>query len=202
MINRPADENVTKWDRIVLPDIKDYHTIGVYVARGGYTALKKALEMKPEDVTDQVKKSGLRGRGVACFPTGLKWTFMPKQTTKPKYLCVNGDESEPGTFKDREIFEHNPHLLIEGTLIACYAMGVTTAYIYVRGEYGKWIHMLEKALADAYAGGFVGQNICGSAFSTNIYIHKGAGAYICGEESALMNSMASVIVPVLIYLIR
>ncbi len=189
MINKPADESVTKWERIVLPDIRNYHTLDVYLANGGYRALKKALEMKPEEVTDQVKKSGLRGRGGACFPTGLKWTFMPKQTTKPKYLCVNGDESEPGTFKDREIFEHNPHLLIEGTLIACYAMGITTAYIYIRGEYGKWIRMVEKALADAYTAGYVGQNICGSSFSTNIYVHKGAGAYICGEESALMNSI-------------
>jgi NADH-quinone oxidoreductase subunit F len=145
--------------------------------------------MKPEEVTDEVKKSNLRGRGGACFPTGLKWTFMPKQTTKPKYLCVNGDESEPGTFKDRQIFELNPHMLIEGTVIACYAMGITTAYIYIRGEYGKWMKMLQKALDDAYAKNYVGQNILSSAFSTNIVLHKGAGAYICGEESALMNSL-------------
>ncbi len=189
MIRQPVDGTVTTWQRIVLPDIKNYHAMDVYLANGGYNALKKALGMKPEEVTDEVKKSNLRGRGGACFPTGLKWTFMPKQSTKPKYLCVNGDESEPGTFKDREIFEHNPHLLIEGTLIACYAMGITTAYIYIRGEYGKWIRMMEKALADAYAAGYVGQNVCGSSFSTNIYVHKGAGAYICGEESALMNSL-------------
>lgn len=173
----------------LLPNIKDYHTIGVYESHGGYAALKKAFGMAPEAVTDEVKKSNLRGRGGACFPTGLKWTFMPKQTTKPKYLCVNGDESEPGTFKDRQIFEMNPHLLIEGTLIACYAMGITTAYIYVRGEYGKWIKMLQKALDDSYAKGYVGENILGSGFSTNIFLHKGAGAYICGEESALMNSL-------------
>jgi NADH-quinone oxidoreductase subunit F len=189
MTPEPTEDRVTHWDRIILPDIRNFHEIDVYLANGGYKALKKALEMKPEDVTDQVKKSNLRGRGGACFPTGLKWTFMPKQTTKPKYLCVNGDESEPGTFKDREIFERNPHLLIEGIVIACYAMGITTAYLYIRGEYGKWVRMVEKALADAYANGFVGQNICGSGFSTNIYIHKGAGAYICGEESALMNSL-------------
>ena len=145
--------------------------------------------MKPEEVTDEVKKSNLRGRGGACFPTGLKWTFMPKQTTKPKYLCVNGDESEPGTFKDRQIFELNPHMLIEGTVIACYAMGITTAYIYIRGEYGKWVKMVQKALDDAYAKNYVGQNILSSGFSTNIVLHKGAGAYICGEESALMNSL-------------
>ncbi len=189
MTTETTEDNVTRWDKIVLPDIKNYHTIEVYQANGGYKALKKALGMKPEEVTDEVKKSNLRGRGGACFPTGLKWTFMPKQTTKPKYLCVNGDESEPGTFKDREIFERNPHLLIEGIVIACYAMGITTAYIYIRGEYGKWIRMVKKALADAYAAGFVGENICGSSFSTNVVVHKGAGAYICGEESALMNSI-------------
>ncbi|HXG39033.1 MAG TPA: NADH-quinone oxidoreductase subunit NuoF [Bacteroidota bacterium] len=176
-------------EKLILPDIPDLHKIDVYEQHGGYQAFRKALGMKPEEVTEEVKKSGLRGRGGACFPTGLKWTFMPKQTTKPKYLCVNGDESEPGTFKDRQIFEFNPHLLIEGTLIACYAMGIQTAYIYIRGEYGKWIRMMEKALADAYAKGYVGQQILGTSFSTEIVIHKGAGAYICGEESALMNSI-------------
>ncbi|HTY12211.1 MAG TPA: NADH-quinone oxidoreductase subunit NuoF [Bacteroidota bacterium] len=176
-------------DRYILPDIPNYHTLEVYEAYGGYGALKKALGMKPEEVTDEVKKSSLRGRGGACFPTGLKWTFMPKQTSKPKYLCVNGDESEPGTFKDRQIFESNPHMLIEGTVIACYAMGITTAYIYIRGEYGKWVKMLQKALDAAYAKNYVGQNILASGFSTNIVLHKGAGAYICGEESALMNSL-------------
>jgi NADH-quinone oxidoreductase subunit F len=176
-------------EKLILPDIADLHKIDVYEYHGGYQALRKAFEMKPEDVIEEVKKSGLRGRGGACFPTGLKWTFMPKQTTKPKYLCVNGDESEPGTFKDRQIFEFNPHLLIEGTLIACYAMGIQTAFIYIRGEYGKWIRMMEKALADAYAKRYVGQQILGTSFSTEIVIHKGAGAYICGEESALMNSI-------------
>ncbi len=176
-------------ERYILPEIPNYHMLEVYEQHGGYGALKKALGMKPEEVTDEVKKSNLRGRGGACFPTGLKWTFMPKQTTKPKYLCVNGDESEPGTFKDRQIFELNPHMLIEGTVIACYAMGITTAYIYIRGEYGRWIKMLQKALDDAYAKNYVGQNILSSGFSTNIVLHKGAGAYICGEESALMNSL-------------
>ena len=189
MTPEQTDQQVTRWDPVILPDIRNLHSIDVYLANGGYKALKKALGMKPEEVTDQVKKSNLRGRGGACFPTGLKWTFMPKQTTNPKYLCVNGDESEPGTFKDREIFERNPHILIEGILIACYAMGITTAYLYIRGEYGKWVRLMEKALADAYSNGFVGQNICGSGFSTNIVVHKGAGAYICGEESALMNSL-------------
>ena len=176
-------------ERYILPDIVNYSSLDIYEQHGGYGALKKALGMKPEEVTDEVKKSSLRGRGGACFPTGLKWTFMPKQTTKPKYLCVNGDESEPGTFKDRQIFQYNPHMLIEGTAIACYAMGITSAYVYIRGEYGKWIRMMQKALDDAYAKGYVGQNILGSGFSTNIYLHKGAGAYICGEESALMNSL-------------
>ncbi len=176
-------------ERYILPEIPNYHLLEVYEEHGGYGALKKALGMKPEEVTDEVKKSNLRGRGGACFPTGLKWTFMPKQTTKPKYLCVNGDESEPGTFKDRQIFDLNPHMLIEGTVIACYAMGITTAYIYIRGEYGKWVKMLQKALDDAYAKNYVGQNILSSGFSTNIVLHKGAGAYICGEESALMNSL-------------
>jgi NADH-quinone oxidoreductase subunit F len=176
-------------EKLILPDIKDVHKLEVYETHGGYSALRKALSLKPEEVTDQVKKSNLRGRGGACFPTGLKWTFMPKQTNKPKYLCVNGDESEPGTFKDRQIFEFNPHLLIEGTIIACYAMGSTTAYLYIRGEYGKWIRMMQKAVDDAYAKGYIGKNILGTDFSTELVIHKGAGAYICGEESALMNSI-------------
>ena len=176
-------------EKHILPDIPDLQKIAVYEANGGYRALRKALSLKPGEVTDEVKKSGLRGRGGACFPTGLKWTFMPKQSDKPKYLCVNGDEAEPGTFKDRQIFEYNPHLLIEGSVIAAYAMGITTVFIYVRGEYGKWVRMLETAIADAYTHGYVGENILGSGFSTNILVHKGAGAYICGEESSLMNSI-------------
>ncbi len=176
-------------EKLLLPKIKDLHKIDVYEANGGYQMLRKALGMKPEEVTEEVKKSNLRGRGGACFPTGLKWTFMPKQTDKPKYLCINGDESEPGTFKDRQIFEFNPHLMIEGGLIAAYAMGVQTIYLYVRGEYNKWIKMVQKAVDDAYARGYIGENILGSGFSTQFYIHRGAGAYICGEESALMNSI-------------
>ncbi|MGD1045892.1 MAG: NADH-quinone oxidoreductase subunit NuoF [Bacteroidota bacterium] len=187
---QPANiEKLTTWKRVILPGIPDVHKIDIYLANGGYKALKKALEMKPDEVIDEVKKSNLRGRGGACFPTGLKWSFMPRNSEKPKYLCVNGDESEPGTFKDRQIFEFNPHLLIEGTLIACYAMGMTAAYIYIRGEYGKWIKMLQTAIDDAYTNGFIGEKILGTNFSTNITIHRGAGAYICGEESALMNSI-------------
>jgi NADH-quinone oxidoreductase subunit F len=186
----PADtEQLNAWKGVIISDDRDLFKIDHYQARGGYKALKKALEMKPEEVIDEVKRSNLRGRGGACFPTGLKWSFMPKNSDKPKYLCVNGDESEPGTFKDRQIFEFNPHLLIEGTLIACYAMGITTAYIYIRGEYSKWIKLLQKAIDDAYANGFVGEKILGTEFSTQVYIHRGAGAYICGEESSLMNSI-------------
>ncbi|MBI2429965.1 MAG: NADH-quinone oxidoreductase subunit NuoF [Ignavibacteriales bacterium] len=176
-------------EKYILPNIPNYHKIDVYEQHGGYAALKKALQMKPDEVIDEVKKSGLRGRGGACFPTGLKWSFMPKGNDKPKYLAVNGDESEPGTFKDRQIFEFNPHMMIEGIIIGCYAMGITSAYIYIRGEYRKWIKMVDGALADAYAKGYIGENILGTGFTTNIYTHCGAGAYICGEESALMNSL-------------
>jgi len=176
--------------KIILKDIPDLHKLDVYESNGGYQSIRKAIkEMSPDDVTNIVKNSNLRGRGGACFPTGLKWTFMPKQTDKPKYICCNGDESEPGSFKDREIFEKNPHQFIEGTLLACYAMGVKAAYVYIRGEYFKWINLLQDALDDAYKKGYIGKNILGSDFSTEIYIHRGAGAYICGEESALMNSV-------------
>jgi len=174
---------------IILKDIPDYHKIDVYMKHGGYNAFKKALKMKPEAIIDVVKQSGLRGRGGACFPTGLKWSFMPQKSEKPKYLCCNGDESEPASFKDREIFEKNPHQFIEGTLIACAAMGIKTAYVYIRGEYYAWIEMLQKAIDDAYANGMIGKNIQGSGYSTDIYIHRGAGAYICGEETALLNSI-------------
>ena len=179
-------------EKIVLPDIKDFHLIDVYEQNGGYTAIKKAIGQSPDDIIDQVKRSGLRGRGGAAFSAGLKWSFMPKTSSKPKYLCINGDESEPGSFKDRQIFEFNPHQLIEGVLITAYAIQVKTAYIYVRGEYHKWIKLLEKALADAYNHGYVGEKMkstFGTEFFTDIYVHKGAGAYICGEESALMNSL-------------
>ncbi|HEX9006229.1 MAG TPA: NADH-quinone oxidoreductase subunit NuoF [Bacteroidota bacterium] len=174
---------------LILPKIPGLHQIDVYETHGGYQMLRKALGMKPADVTDEVKKSNLRGRGGACFPTGLKWTFMPKTNDKPKYLCINGDESEPGTFKDRQIFEFNPHLLIEGAAIACYAMGIPTAYLYIRGEYNRWIAMVQKAVDDAYARGYLGKNILESGFSVDLFLHRGAGAYICGEESSLMNSI-------------
>jgi NADH-quinone oxidoreductase subunit F len=179
-------------EKIVLPDIKDFHFIDVYLQHEGYNGAKKAFSVKPDEIIDQVKKSGLRGRGGAAFSAGLKWSFMPRSSDKPKYLCVNGDESEPGSFKDRQIFEYNPHQLIEGILITCYAIGAKIAYVYIRGEYDKWIRLFEKALADAYTHGFVGDSMkekFNTDFFCNIYVHKGAGAYICGEESALMNSL-------------
>lgn len=176
--------------KLILKNIPDLHKIDVYESNGGYSALKKALKkMTPDEVINEVKVSNLRGRGGACFPTGLKWTFMPKVTDKPKYLCCNGDESEPGSFKDREIFEKNPHQLIEGILISCYAMDIKTTYVYIRGEYYKWINLLQTAIDDATKKGYIGKNILGTKFSTEIIIHRGAGAYICGEESALMSSI-------------
>jgi NADH-quinone oxidoreductase subunit F len=178
--------------KIVLPDIKDYQILEVYRSHGGYENAKKAFSMSSDDVIDIVKKSGLRGRGGAAFATGLKWSFMHKTTDKPKYLCINGDESEPGSFKDRQIFEYNPHQMIEGILITCYAIGVKTAYIYIRGEYYKWIKLVQKALQDAYDAGLVGEKMkqtYGTDFACDIHVHSGAGAYICGEESSLMNSI-------------
>jgi NADH-quinone oxidoreductase subunit F len=177
------------FEKVILPAIKDLHRLDVYEANGGYQALRKAVAMKPEAVVDEVKKSNLRGRGGACFPTGLKWTFMPKTTTKTKYLCANGDESEPGTFKDRFIFELNPHLFIEGAIVAAYGMGITKIYVYVRGEYATEIRMLQKAVDDAYAKNYLGDSILGTGFNCDLMIFKGAGAYICGEESALMTSI-------------
>ncbi len=176
-------------EKLILPGIPDLHRITVYRDNGGYRALSKALSMDPSAIIDEVKRSNLRGRGGACFPTGLKWSFMPKQSPKPKYLCANGDEGEPGTFKDRQIFECNPHLFIEGCLIAAYAMGITTTYVYVRGEYDKWIRILQQAVDEAYSEHLIGKHVLGSGFSTEMVIHRGAGAYICGEESSLMNSV-------------
>jgi len=179
-------------EKIVLPEIENFHLLDVYLQNGGYEAARSAFKQTTDQIIDTVKKSGLRGRGGAAFSAGLKWSFMPKNNDKPKYLCVNGDESEPGSFKDRQILERNPHQLIEGTIIACYAIGAKSAYIYVRGEYHKWIKLLEKAVDDAYEKGFIGEKMketFTTDFSCNIYVHKGAGAYICGEESALMNSI-------------
>jgi NADH-quinone oxidoreductase subunit F len=169
-----------------IPNIRD---INVYVDHGGYDALRKALsEMRPEEVTDVVKAAGLRGRGGAGFPAGVKWSFIPKGV-KPVYIVVNADESEPGTFKDREILEHNPHQMIEGIILCAYAVGAQAAYIYGRGEFKGPFVGLEQAIEDAYQKKFLGQNILDTDFSFDIYTHLGAGAYICGEETALLESL-------------
>jgi NADH-quinone oxidoreductase subunit F len=164
--------------------------LSVYEASGGYEALRKVvLTMTPDQVVEEVKKSGLRGRGGAGFPTGMKWTFMPKDSPKPRYLVVNADESEPGTFKDRLLMEHDPHLLVEGSMVSAYAMRAAACYIYVRGEYVLAARTLEKAIAEAYAKGYAGKNVLGGEWSCELVLHVGAGAYICGEETALMTSL-------------
>jgi NADH-quinone oxidoreductase subunit F len=160
-----------------------------YFAAGGYKPLKKALAMKPAEVTEEVKKSGLRGRGGAGFPTGLKWSFIPKDSQGPRYLVCNADEGEPGTFKDRELMLRNPHALIEGMAIAGYAIGSGHGYIYIRGEFSAETRVLERAIASARAKGFIGRNILGSGFDFELDVHRGAGAYICGEETALLESL-------------
>ena len=160
-----------------------------YLELDGYKAVQKALTMEPDAIINEVKASNLRGRGGAGFPTGLKWSFVPKQAEKPKYVLCNGDESEPGTCKDRLIFEHDPHSVIEGVMIAALAVGAKTGYVYLRGEYRYLVQIMEKAVADAYARGFIGKNIFGSGVDLNIHVHSGAGAYEVGEESALMESL-------------
>ena len=160
-----------------------------WVKRGGYKALKTALGMAPAEVIDLVKNSGLRGRGGAGFPTGVKWSFMPREKSKPHYLCCNADESEPGTFKDREIMRWTPHALIEGCAIAQYAIQAEINYIYIRGEFTEPLQVMEVALEEAYKEGILGENAMGSGKRLDMYIHKGAGAYICGEETAMMNSI-------------
>src|SRR3981081_1531590 len=157
-----------------------------YLELDGYKAVQKALAMEPDAIVNEVKNSGLRGRGGAGFSTGMKWSFVPKQSAKPKYVLCNGDESEPGTCKDRLIFEHDPHAVIEGVMIAALAVGAHTGYIYVRGEYRYLLVIMQKALKDAYAKGILGKNIFGSGYDLDIYWHGGAGAYEVGEESALM----------------
>ena len=171
-------------------DVPNLRRLDVYEQDGGYAAARKAIPgLEPAQLTEQVKASGLRGRGGAGFPTGVKWGFLPKDNPKPRYLCVNADESEPGTFKDRQIIELNPHLLIEGTLLSAYAIQSHTAYIYIRGEFTFGAKVLEEALAEAYAKGHLGKNIYGSGFDLDIYVHRGAGAYICGEETGLIESL-------------
>ena len=160
-----------------------------YVRRGGYGALQKAFGMGPAAVIEEVKASGLRGRGGAGFPTGLKWSFMPKEPSKPHYLLCNADESEPGTFKDRELLRWDPHEVIEGCLIAAHAIQAKHVYVYCRGEFFEATQVLARAVEDAYAGGWIGKDIQGSGVDIDLTVHTGAGAYICGEETGLMNSL-------------
>src|SRR6266478_1715257 len=168
---------------------KGAQDIDRYLELDGYKAVRKALEMQPDDIINEVKASNLRGRGGAGFPTGMKWSFVPKESAKPKYILVNGDESEPGTCKDRLIFEQDPHSVIEGVIIAGLAVGAQKGYIYIRGEYRYLLTIMQKAIDDAYAKGFLGDNIFGSGKKFDCYWHTGAGAYEVGEESALMESL-------------
>jgi len=177
-------------DPVLIPYVREPNsfTLDFYVAHGGYEALKTALARKPDEIIDLVKASGLRGRGGAGFPTGMKWQFVDKKI-EPRYIVCNADESEPGTFKDHLLMERNPHLLVEGCAIGCYAIGAKVAYIYIRGEFFHVQANLERAIDDAYARGFLGKNILGSGFDCDIYIHRGAGAYEAGEETALLESL-------------
>jgi NADH-quinone oxidoreductase subunit F len=174
-------ENLTKPG--YAPDLE------TYVAHGGYEQLRKALQMTPSAIIDEVKKSNLRGRGGAAFPTGVKWSFIKHDDGKPHYLVVNGDESEPGTFKDRYILHQDPHQLIEGVAISSFALGVKLAYIYIRCEFPLAAKIMTQAIAEAKAAGYLGKNILGTDFSLDVYVHQGAGAYICGEETSLLESL-------------
>lgn len=160
-----------------------------YRSDGGYDALRKALAMPPDDVTKLVKESGLRGRGGAGFSAGTKWTFLPKNHPGPIYLCVNADESEPGTFNNRILMEQDPHQLLEGIAITCHAIRSNTAYIYLRYEYGRCYRVLDAAIRECYAAGLLGENVLGTGFKLDVYLHRGAGAYICGEETGLIESL-------------
>lgn len=174
-------------EHINVPGIETYE---VYRQKGGYRSVEKALKtMSPEQVVEEVKKSGLRGRGGAGFPTGMKWSFLAKPEGVPRYLVCNADESEPGTFKDRFLMEYIPHLLIEGMITSSYALGANASYIYIRGEYMWVLEILEKAIAEAYNYGWLGKNILGSGFDFDLYVCPGGGAYICGEETALIESL-------------
>ncbi|MFN7312059.1 MAG: NADH-quinone oxidoreductase subunit NuoF [Bacteroidota bacterium] len=174
-------------EHINVPGIQSYE---VYRSKGGYASVEKAIKsMTPDAVVEEVKKSGLRGRGGAGFPTGMKWSFLAKPEGVPRYLVCNADESEPGTFKDRYLMEYIPHLLIEGMITSSFALGARASYIYIRGEYFYLVRVLEKAIAEAYANGWLGQNILGTDYSLDLYVHPGAGAYICGEETALLESL-------------
>jgi NADH-quinone oxidoreductase subunit F len=170
-------------------DVERSWTLAAYEARGGYEAAKKALGMAPDEIVTAVKDSGLRGRGGAGFPTGMKWSFIPQDNPKPKYLVVNADESEPGTCKDIPLMMATPHTLVEGVIISAYAIRANTAFIYVRGEVLHVIRRLQAAVAEAYAAGHLGRNIHGSGYDLDLVVHAGAGAYICGEETALLEGL-------------
>jgi NADH-quinone oxidoreductase subunit F len=171
-------------------DVPDSHALTTYTSRGGYRSWQEVVQnVKPEQLIDLVKASGLRGRGGAGFPTGMKWSFVPKDNPKPKYLVCNADESEPGTFKDRLLIEKDPHAIVEGTLIAAFAIQSHTAFIYIRGELVFGATRLEHAVEEAYHAGYIGKNILGSGYDLDLIVHRGAGAYICGEETALLSSL-------------
>jgi len=171
-------------------DVPGIDGIDVYVKHGGYASLEKALKkMSPDEVVEEVKKSGLRGRGGAGFPTGMKWSFLAKPEGVPRYLVCNADESEPGTFKDRYLMEKIPHLLIEGMILSSFALGANQSFIYIRGEFMYVLNILEKAIAEAYAKGYLGKNILGSGYDLDLVVTPGGGAYICGEETALLESL-------------
>ena len=169
--------------------LKNSRSLSTYRRLGGYSALEKALSMTPAEVIDEVKASGIRGRGGAGFPAGVKWGFVPRDTVKPKYMICNADESEPGTFKDRELILVDPHMVLEGIAIASYAIGANTAYIYIRGEFVDEAQILAKAIAEARRKKFLGEDILCSGYDLEVHIHRGAGAYICGEETALIESI-------------
>src|ERR1700687_9580 len=169
--------------------LENSESLSTYVSSDGFKAFRKAHEMKPEQIIEEVKTSGLRGRGGAGFPTGLKWRFVPRTSPKPKYIVVNADESEPGTCKDRLLMEYDPHQMIEGILIAGLALDAHKGYIYIRGEYRYLIDHMDRAIAEAYAQGYLGKNILGTGFDFDLYTHSGAGAYECGEETALLDSL-------------
>jgi len=170
-------------------DIENAHQIDVARSHGAYQSLDKLFSMEPEAVIEEVKQSGLRGRGGAGFPAGVKWSFLPKGLDKPVYLAVNSDESEPATFKDRYILVKDPHLMIEGIIICCYAIGCHDAYIYIRGEYTSQVKALQRAIDEAYEAGYLGDNVAGQDFRIDVTVHRGAGAYVCGEETALLESI-------------
>lgn len=171
-------------------DVPGIETFEIYRKQGGYRSVEKALKsMSPEQVVEEVQKAGLKGRGGAGFPTGMKWSFLAKPDGVPRYLVCNADESEPGTFKDRYLMEKIPHLLVEGMITSSYALGANTSHIYIRGEYMFVLDILEKAITEAYANGFLGKNILGSGYDLDLYVSPGGGAYICGEETALLESL-------------